>query len=274
VSFNVSSFNVLGASHTVNSKRWASGAVRIVRVNQLLQRHAIDVAGFQEMQASQLTKLKSITAGSWDFYPGLGRPGYKAIDSENSVGWRTDRFELVQGTYVTIPYFNGGPRKMPVVLLRDKASGMMVYVTNYHNPADTAKYHNQGKWRAQATTIEIALQKQLVGRGIPRLVTGDMNERAPFFCRFASEAPVVAARPNTYVKNGVCHADKPRAVDWILGSMRMSYTNYNEDRTHLVDITTDHPVISTTVTVNPSRLPHGWDLTPPAPLVPRLSYHR
>ena len=30
----------------------ASGATRIVRANQLLERHAVDVAGFQEMQAS------------------------------------------------------------------------------------------------------------------------------------------------------------------------------------------------------------------------------
>ena len=55
-SFNLASFNVLGASHTLNGARgMASGAVRIVRANQLLERHHVDVAGFQEMQASQLT---------------------------------------------------------------------------------------------------------------------------------------------------------------------------------------------------------------------------
>src|ERR1700748_802930 len=53
VRFHVSSFNGLGGSHRVHSSKWASGAVRIVRVNQLLQRHAIDISGFQEMQASQ-----------------------------------------------------------------------------------------------------------------------------------------------------------------------------------------------------------------------------
>ncbi len=269
VSFNISSFNVLGASHTVHSKKWATGAVRIVRVNQLLERHQVDVAGFQEMQASQLTKFLSITKGAWAVYPGMR---FKRYDSENSIGWRTDRFDLVQGTTLNIPYFNGQPRKMPLVLLRDKASGMMFYVTNYHNPAETSKYRNQGRWRAQATTIEIALQKQLVSRGIPRFVTGDFNERAPFFCRFATEAPVIAARPTSYVKKGVCHAGKPRAVDWILGSMRATFSNYNEDRTHLVDITTDHPVISSTVTIDPSLLPRAWDSTPPAPVVPKVTY--
>ena len=68
---------------------------------------------------------------------------------------------------------------MPLVLLRDNASGMLGYFANYHNPADTARYHNQAKWRAEANRVQIALQNQIWTRGIPRFVTGDMNERAP-----------------------------------------------------------------------------------------------
>jgi len=163
-SFTISSFNVLGASHTLNGARgMASGATRIVRANQLLERHAVDVAGFQEMQASQLTKFLSITNGEWAVYPGLS---IKKIDSENSIGWRTDKFTLVQATTVKIPYFNGSPRRMPLVLLRDKASGMLAYFANYHNPADTARYHHQAKWRAEANRVQIALQNQIWTRGI------------------------------------------------------------------------------------------------------------
>jgi hypothetical protein len=243
--FTISSFNVLGASHTEHSKKWDTGAVRIVRVNRLLNRHHVDVAGFQEMQASQLTKFLDITQGEWAVYPGLQLARH---DSENSIGWRTDKFDLLQATTLRIPYFNGGPRRMPLVLLREKANGMMLYVTNYHNPAETSKYHNQGHWRSVATGIEIALQKQLYRLGgIPRFVTGDFNERAPFFCRFAKEAPVRAARPNTFYQDGKCHADRPRAVDWILGARKVTFSNYHEFRGHLVDITTDHPVISTRV---------------------------
>jgi hypothetical protein len=267
--FRISSFNVLGASHTVHSRKWDTGAVRIVRVNRLLERHHIDVAGFQEMQGSQLTKLKKITAGSWSFYPGLQ---LSRMDSENSIGWRTAKFDLLQATTLRIPYFNGHPRKMPLVLLREKATGMMLYVTNYHNPAETAKYHNQGHWRAEATRVEIALQNQLFNRGIPRFVTGDFNVRAPFFCQFAKQAPVIAARPNSYIKNGVCHANKPRAVDWILGARKVTFSGYDEDRSHLVDITTDHPVISSKVTVDPARLPRAWNTTPPPPVVPKVTY--
>ena len=81
-----------------------------------------------------------------------------------------------------------------------------------------------------------------------------------------------AARPNSYIKNGVCHANRPRAVDWILGARKVAFSNYDEDRSHLVDITTDHPVISSQVTVDPARLPRAWSTTPPPPVVPKVTY--
>lgn len=268
-SFVISSFNVLGASHTPAGGSRASGAKRIVWANRLLQRHHVDVAGFQEMQTSQLTTFMSITNNQWGVYPGRQ---LRTLDSENSIGWRKDKFDLLQATTVNIPYFNGGARAMPLVLLREKSTGMMAYFANYHNPAETAKFHHQGRWRAEATGIEIALQKQLLSTHIPRFVTGDMNEREEYFCRVAKEAPVKAARPDTTYHAGVCNANRPRAVDWILGSKKATFTNYNEDRTHLVDITTDHPVISSRVTVDPKRLPRGWDLTPPAPVVAKVQH--
>jgi hypothetical protein len=263
----VSSFNVLGASHTKPGGRRAPGTTRNGRAYQLLQRHHVDVAGFQELQASQLTRLLAITAGTWDFYPGLrGR----RIDSENSVGWRTDAFDLVQATTVDIPYFDGKPRAMPLVLLREKDSGMMTYFANFHNPADGAGHGSQARWRRQATQIEIALQNQIVVQGIPRVMTGDMNERASFFCYVTARAPLRAARPSSYRRDGVCHANRPRAVDWILGSLWMRFDNYIEDRGPLVDKTSDHPMIISDVTVDPNRLPNGWQTNPPPVVVPRM----
>lgn len=263
--YTVSSFNVLGASHTPRGGKRASGATRIVWAHRLLQRHHVDVAGFQELQASQLTRLLAITKGRWAFYPGLrGR----RIDSENSVGWRTDKFTLVRAATMDIPYFNGRPRAMPVVLLREKDSGMMTYFANFHNPADAGKYRNQGRWRREASRLQIALQNRLVGQGIPRVMTGDMNERAAYFCRVTARTPLKAARPTSFRKNGVCHANRPRSVDWIFGSLRLRFSNYIEDRSPLVDRTTDHPMIVADVTVDPKQLPNGWRLRPPARIVP------
>ena len=269
--FRVASFNVLGASHTPEGGKRAVGTTRIVWTNRLLNRHHVEVAGLQEFQAVQYTKFMSITKGAWAAYPGLQ---LKKIDSENSIIWRTAKFDLVNATTVDIPYFDGSPRAMPVVLLRDKASGMLTYFTNFHNPADTAQHHNQGHWRNIATDIETKLQNQLMRTGIPRIMTGDMNDRAAYFCALSAKAFVAAARPGTYTRHGVCHADSPRAVDWILGAQRMKYSNYVEDRSHLVDITTDHPVIVSSVDVTPQMLPNGWLADSPAPLQPRVSWHR
>ncbi|MEP7089067.1 MAG: endonuclease/exonuclease/phosphatase family protein [Nocardioidaceae bacterium] len=264
----MSSFNVLGASHTPPGGKRASGSTRIVWVDRLLARHHVQVAGFQEMQASQATKFLAINRGTWNLYPGVQG---KKLDSDNSVGWSKAKFRFVSGTLIRIPYFDGHTRNMPVVLLRDKTSGMLTYFANFHNPADTQHYRNQQKWRRAATRVEIRLENRLALTGIPRILTGDMNERGAYFCRVTAGAPLKAARAASYRSGGRCYPHRPRAVDWVLGSVRTTFTNYFEDRSHLVDITTDHPVITSDVSVDPADLPNGWG-SRPAPLVFRSGY--
>ena len=267
--FTVSSFNVLGASHTPAGSSRASGTTRIVWAKQLLDQHHVQVAGFQEMQAVQYTKFAQLAGSSWALYPGL-----KMLkrDSENSIGWRTDTFDLVWASTVKIPYFNGNLRSMPVVLLREKSTGMLAYFANVHNPADTATYRNQAVYRAEATRMEIALQNQLAPTGIPRFLTGDMNERASYFCRVSKEAPLKAARPNSTWVNGVCSAGSPRAVDWILSSREIPWSSYIEDRSALVAKTTDHPMIIGDATIDRAKFPKALTATPPGPIVPGTTF--
>ncbi len=242
--FTLSSFNVLGASHTSGrGKRpgMASGAVRAVRAAELIRRHGSDVIGFQELQSSQLNTLRAHT--DLDFYP-----GFALGDPENSIGWRRDRFVAVEKHTVPIPYFNGGRRNMPFVKLRSLQTGVEAWFANFHNPAETAQYHHQQGYREQATKIEVYLANQLITQtGLPVFVTGDMNERAAYFCRFTAGTPMVAARGGT--NNGRCLAGRPRAVDWIFGSQGVQFLSYDEDRSDLVDITTDHPVITARVRI-------------------------
>jgi hypothetical protein len=265
----VSSFNVLGASHTPAGSSRASGTTRIVWAKQLLDQHHVQVAGFQEMQAVQYTKFAQIAGSSWALYPGLTM---LKRDSENSIGWRTDTFDLVWASTVKIPYFNGSLRSMPVVLLREKSTGMLAYFANVHNPADTATYRNQAVYRAEATRMEIALQNQLAPSGIPRFLTGDMNERASYFCRVSAEAPLRAARPQSTWINGVCSAGSPRAVDWILSSTETPWSSYIEDRSALVAKTTDHPMIIGDATIDTATFPNALTATPPAPIVPGTTF--
>ena len=241
--FVLSSFNVLGASHTRNGGRGrTSGVVRIRQAAELLARHAVDVAGFQELQQVQARELLRVENGSWALFPGPGRDK----DSENSVGWRTSRFELVDATTIPIPYFDGHHRQMPVVLLRDRASGVQAWFGNFHNPAETARYHHQQGWRNLATQQEIGLANRTRTTGVPLFITGDMNERAPYFCRLTAHTDLHAAHGGSNGPAG-CDAGRPRAVDWIFGGPAATFSGYDEDRSHLVDITTDHPVISTRV---------------------------
>jgi hypothetical protein len=236
--FVISTFNVLGASHTSPTGKdpgRASGPVRAVRAAELIRRHGADVIGFQELQRSQLLTLRRHT--DLDFYPGLAFG-----DPENSIGWRREEFVAVEEHTVRIPYFDGGPRSMPFVKLRSRGTGLEAWFANFHNPAETAQYHHQQPYRDDATRIEIALADQLITRtGLPVFVTGDMNERASYFCRFTAGTPMVAARGGS--NNGRCLAGHPRAVDWIFASQGVDVLDYVEDRSHLVDITTDHPVV-------------------------------
>jgi endonuclease/exonuclease/phosphatase family metal-dependent hydrolase len=248
--FGLSSFNVLGASHTRHGARGrASGIVRIHRAARLLARHDVDVVGFQELQQEQARELLRVTGGRYALYPGPGR----GRDSENSVGWRTSEWQLVRPTTISVPYFNGHHRAMPVVLLRNRATGVEAWFASFHNPADTSRYHHQQHWRDLATGAEVEMANRIVGGGAPLFVTGDMNERATYFCRFTGRTRMHAARPGSTNGAGGCQAGRPRAVDWIFGSPGAVFSGYDEDRSHLVDITTDHPVISTRVRLTSNR---------------------
>ena len=188
--FRLSSFNVLGSSHTRNGARGrAPGVVRIHGAAQLLARHDVDVVGFQELQSDQARELLRATGGAYSLYPGAG-PGK---DSDNSIGWRSSQWQLVQATTESIPYFNGHHRRMPVVLLRHRASGIEAWFGNFHNPAETSQYHHQQRWRTEATRLEAALANRLQATGVPLFITGDMNERAPYFCRLTGAAPSMRA---------------------------------------------------------------------------------
>jgi endonuclease/exonuclease/phosphatase family protein len=251
--FVLATFNVLGASHTRHGGRGrASGVVRIRGAAELLSRHDVDVAGFQELQHEQARALLQVTNRAYALYPGPG-----ARDSDNSIGWRTSKFELVRATSMSIPYFNGHHRSMPVVLLRDRASGVEAWFANVHNPAETHTYHHQQRWRTRATYIESALANRIAPTGVPLFLTGDMNERAEYFCRLTAAAPsMVAAHPGSN-RDGGCQAGHPRAVDWIFGTRGVVFSGYDEDRSDLVDVTTDHPVVTTRVHVDPAVFPRA-----------------
>lgn len=253
--FTLSSFNVLGASHTSGANArpgFASGTVRAGWAAELLRRHQADVIGFQELQVPQLRRLASLT--DLDFYPGLSKG---SLGAENSIGWRRGEWVAVDRRTIDIPYFNGGPRAMPLVRLRSVARpSVEAWFTNFHNPAETSQFRNQQRFRTQATLIEAQLANLLVDTGIPVFITGDMNERASYFCALTSRAPMVAARGGTNIA-GRCEAGNPREVDWIFGSQGVQFLDYLEDDSELVDRASDHPIILARVRIQGATAASG-----------------
>ena len=240
-SFTLATFNVLGHSHTKpggNKKGWPQAGARMRAAVQLLRSHDVDLVGFQELQSVQKSDFAGLAKDWRVFHP----PG----DPENAVAWDTDVFTYVDAWTLPIPYFNGRTRHMPIVTLRDNASGQIVRVLNVHNPADTARYHHQGRYRAEATRREIAAAQRLNSREVPLFVTGDMNERKKFFCAFTANGQMKAAAGGSNVA-GTCTPPTFGGIDWIFGSALVAFSDFVVDRTTLERRISDHPMVITRV---------------------------
>ncbi|MGN6782192.1 MAG: endonuclease/exonuclease/phosphatase family protein [Marmoricola sp.] len=247
-SFTFAEFNTLGASHTApggDKADRAPGSVRGASVGRLFLQHGVDVAAVQEFQRPQAQAFAGAVGDVYDAWPGLaGSPE----DGENSVVWRRDRFEALETRSVEHPYFQGHPRRYPVVLLRDRQSGARFWVTSFHNPADTKRFGNQARWRGDSLGREIAeIGALLRSTGQPVIVAGDMNDREAFFCPFARGTGMHAASGGSSTAAG-CSVPV-RWIDWIMGSPAVAFAGYAQDRSAAVAQTSDHPLVLTGVTV-------------------------
>ncbi len=254
--FRVSTFNVLGASHTDaggNKRGWAGASTRMAWAVSVLQSSGADVVGLQEFEESQYRTFAGRTAGAWDVYPGLsGDP--RAV--RNSIAWRTDTWQLVEGATIAIPYFHGQRVPMPYVRLRNIASGQDVYFINVHNPATTGRWGDNERWRDAATGLEVGLISQLHTAGFPVVLTGDFNERDEVFCRVTGSGAMRAANGGSV--GGSCAPPPDMNVDWIFGSSVIEFSNFLATKGGLVQRATDHPFVVADAVIPPLEpLPAG-----------------
>ena len=241
-SFTVSSFNVLGAGHTSTRGGMAPGETRMHAAVGLLLSHGVSVAGLQEFQEPQYHTFEALVGGTYDVYPGLSL-GVQPV--QNSIIWRQADWSLVEAHTIAVPYFHGTHVAMPYVLLRNRHSGRDVWFYNSHNPADA--YGPAGHWRAVATSIEGNLARTLTADGTPMIVTGDMNDRAPFACPFASSSGMHSADGAYY--SGGCHLPRQMNVDWIFGSGNLDFSSFVTDRSSQTRRISDHPMVRSDVTL-------------------------
>lgn len=262
--FNIASFNVLGSSHTQSGPRarMGSGVYRIGLAVKFLDKHQLDVVGFQELQLDQWTRFTELAGERYGTFPG----GLSRRMVQNSIAWNLAEWGFVQGHFVKIPYFDGIEWDMPVVLLQNLQTGQMAYFANFHNPATNRKHRNSTPHRREAERRQVALANALFDTGLPVFFTGDMNERERYFCTMVSGAPMKAANGGTYSSSAGCvPPPKPMPVNWIMaGKQRGQFSGYVRDDSRLVNRITDHFVVRATVTMRGSFSPDGTAWPPPA----------
>ena len=249
----VSSFNVLGSSHTAGSGRGKkarpSGVTRASGAARLIQGNGVGIVGLQELQWDQAGALSARLPG-YGIYPGRSMSSREA---ENSIMWRLDMFDVVESHTVTIPYFKGRPRQMPYIKLRSRANDKELWVINVHNPANTPQWGNNARWRQEAVRREIDLIRGLrqAEPDVPVVMTGDMNDRAEFFCPMMGSGLMRASNGGS-AGNGSCSPPPATQIDWVIGTPELEWSGYVVDRSALVRWSTDHPMVRAVLTLRAS----------------------
>jgi len=240
--FQIGTLNVLGSQHTRGSRRYGPGVTRTARAVGMFQARGVDLLGLQEVQDDQLNVLYG-RLGGFGIWPGrgLGNNGVRL-----QIAYNLSLFELVDSGSISTR-FNFQSRPIPYVLLRNRETGGEFWVVNIHNSPRT-----QEADRDAATAAQIALFNQLRDTGRPVLVTGDMNEKAEWFCKAALGAGLVAANGGSGA-GGCVLPPGPLRIDWIMGGGGVDFSGYVQDGASLAGIT-DHWFVRSTVTVTPTQL--------------------
>ena len=228
--FNVASFNVLGSGHTGprgNQSEKADGVTRMRGAVATMKKHNVDIAGLQELAGDQKAAFQRL------------RPNFGVIEADDkAVVWNKDKFKLMEHRFVDIPHLTGDTTKIPVVKLKDKATGKEMWVVNIHNPADTKRYHHNGDKRAKAIKIEQNLIQKLKATGLPVIVTGDFNDGK------SVEKSMNQVGMHLAAPNGARHG-----VDYIIGSNGVNFSNYIYDLSTRTRGLSDHPMTVSTAQI-------------------------
>ncbi len=243
MTFQIGSFNVLGSQHSApggDHARYPAASARNTGAVARIRSFGVDILGTQELQPDQLNGITAMTG--YAAYPGYA---FGSRETDNSILYDDSKFEFVSGSYFTIHFMHAN-RPQTILRLRDKATGREFYVLNMHASAGEGGYavtRRAGHYTAAATV------NRLKSEGIPIFLTGDMNDRAEFFCRVAPATGMVAAIGGSTV--GGCHPAGALAVDWVLGWGNVGFSNYIEDRSTM-QVVSDHYFVSATATVGPA----------------------
>ncbi|GGF42244.1 hypothetical protein GCM10011519_15120 [Marmoricola endophyticus] len=236
--FVFAEFNVQGASHRGNVPQRSRNALT------LLNRSGATVAALQEFAGANRRAFFGAANGRWS----EASLGVKSYEADNAILWRSDTWTLVKGETRTYPYFGGAQRRMPRVLLQNKQTGAQVWFASYHNAASCCGHANSAKWRRVAVGKQVADANALrAATKQPLIVAGDMNDRREYFCDMGPRAAMHSADGST--ASGGCRVAPRPWIDWVMGTSDVSFTDYVRENSGFVRASSDHPFLTTTVTV-------------------------
>lgn len=241
VTFTVASFNILGSNHTEHSSEWALGPRRARWSLRWLEREKVSVVGLQEAQVDQMRVLTR--GGAWRAYPSPATS--KNTQTAQSVAWKPGRWQLVRATTFTIPFDLDQQREQPVVLLRHRRTGRLVWVISVHLTSGGGP--EAVRERAVGTKRLIDVVEALEEKHVPVVVTGDMNARDDLFCRVAGLTSLVSPAGGWHDES--CSPPQAMHIDWIFGSPGIGWSGFRYADDPLLDRITDHTVPMVTATL-------------------------
>ncbi|WP_139983237.1 alkaline phosphatase family protein [Nocardioides litoris] len=246
--FQIASFNLLGSGHTDKNgprKGFANSPQRLTLTKRVVDQEGLDLIGFQEMHDKQIDMWQKRHGRWWGLFPGR-QVRYPA--GHNSITWRKTMFDLVKAKTLDMPYFKGETYKMPYVLLRHRKTKQLLWVSNVHLPANTVG--NAQRYRDEGIRRQAALVKRLRKHrpSVPVYLTGDMNDRAKFFCPMLAQAPLQAANGGSVV-GSTCTPPSPMDVDWLLSTSGSTFSAFHARDDAIVDAASDHPFIIANATI-------------------------
>lgn len=240
--FRMATFNVLGGSHSRGRGR--SVAARSSAALGYINKHGVSVVGLQELEGKQYSAFLRAAMGRWVLVGAPSRRG-RSTDPRNSIGYEKSRFTLVSRSSLAIPYFYGKRVNIPVVKLKSRASGKTFVVINTHNAAN--QHGSAQRYRNEATRRQVALVKRLRAQGETVFVTGDMNEKKPYFCKMTLSGEMHAASGGS--RGARCSSPRVNGIDWIFGSRDVTFSNWTSDRSTRSKGVSDHPIVVARVTL-------------------------
>lgn len=233
-SFRVASFNILGSQHTARSKQWASGTKRARLAKRWLNGTGVTVAGVQEAQVGQMRKLTA--RNPLRAYPHPKRS--VNTQTAQSVVWNNRIWRKVEARTFRIPFHYNQVREQPMVRLRHRSTGRQVWVISTH--MTTGNGARAAKERKVGTRRLVKNVNKLRATGVPVIVTGDMNSRAPFFCSLTGGTNLVT--PAGGSNAGRCKPPRYSRIDWLFGSPAIRWSGFRYADGGLLNRITDHTV--------------------------------